>query len=98
MHDGIFKQKEKKENEKRDSRVKTQKGSQERKWEDSKDSWTEQTKEWRVNNQEASEASTRSSIPFETKKFEPFTQECLSQTPESITMGLDACQIAIFRD
>ena len=40
----------------------------------------------------------RSSIPFETGKFEPFIQECLSQTPESITVGLDAYKITIFRN
>ena len=37
------------EKKKRDSRVKTWKGSLEQKREDSKDSWAEQTKEWRVN-------------------------------------------------
>ena len=83
------------EKKKRDSRVKTQKGSLERKREDSKDSWAEQTKEWRVNNQEASEASTRSSIHFETRKFEPSIEECLFQTLEPITVGLNAYQIAI---
>ena len=81
-----------------DSRVKTRKGSLEQKREDSKDSWAKQTKEWRVNNQEASEASTRSSIPFETRKFDLSIQKFLSQTLESITLGLDAYQIAIFRD
>ena len=58
----------------------------------------EANKRMKVNNQKASEASTRSSIPFETKKFDLSIQKCLSQTPESITVGLDACQIAIFRD
>ena len=88
----------KKENEKHDSRVKTQKGSLERKWENPKDSWTERTKEWKVNNQEASEASRRSLIPFETRELKLFICEYLSQTSKSITMGLDACQIVIFRN
>ena len=59
------------------------------------ESITEQTKEWKVNNQEAFEASTRSSIHFETRKFEPSIQEYLFQTLESITVGLNAYQIAI---
>ena len=53
MHDGTIKQKEKEkmnENKKRDSWVKTQKGSLERKWKDSEDSWVKQIKEWKVNN------------------------------------------------
>ena len=50
--------------EKCDCKVKTQKGSLERKWKDSKDSWAEQTKEWRVNNQEASvEEGFESKLP-----------------------------------
>ena len=76
VHDGIIKQKEKKrENEWKEKVTlgwKPKKGSLKRKWEDSKDSWVEQTKEWRVNNQEASEASTRSSIPFENQKIGTF--------------------------
>ena len=101
MHDRTIKQKEKEkmnEKKKRDSRVKTQKGSLERKWKDFEDSWVKQTKEWRVNNQEASEASTNSSIPSKIRELEPSIQECLSWIPESITVGLDACQITIFKD
>ena len=78
MHDGTIKQKEKdkmNEKKKRDSRVKTQKGSLEQKWKDSKDSGVGQTKEWRVNNQEASEASTKSSTSSKIGKSKPSTQE-----------------------
>ena len=100
MHDGTIKQKKEKINEKkkRDSRVKTQKGSLERKWKDSEDSWVKQIKEWKVNNQEASEASTSSLIPFEIGELESSIQECLLWIPEFITVGLDACQIVIFKD
>ena len=96
VHNGTIKEKcEWKE--KCDSRVKTRKGSLEQKWKDSKDSWAGQTKEWRVSNQEASKASTRSSIPFKIRKFDLSIEKCLFQTPESITIGLDACQIIVFR-
>ena len=64
--------------EERDSKVKTQKGSLERKWENPKDSWAERTKGWKVNNQEAYETSMRSSIPSETRELEPSICECLS--------------------
>ena len=36
--------------------------------------------------------------PFQNQKFEPSIQEFLSQISESITVGLDACQISIFND
>ena len=59
---------------KRDSRVKTRKGSLEQKeiW---KYSWAEQANEWRVDNQEASKASTGSSTPSNTEKSKPFIQK-----------------------
>ena len=57
-----------------DSRVKTQKGSLEKK-EILKDSWAEQANEWRVDNQEASETSTGSSIPSKIEKSKPYIQE-----------------------
>ena len=90
--------KEKMNKKKRDSTVKTQKGSLERKWKDFEDSWVKQTKEWKVNNQEAYETSMSSPIPSEIEELEPSIQECLCWIPESITVGLDACQIAIFKD
>ena len=71
MHNGTIKEKEKWK--KRDSRVKTRKGSLEQK-EILKDSWAEQANEWRVDNQEASEASTSSSIPSKIEEFELFIQ------------------------
>ena len=40
----------------------------------------------------------RSLIPFGTRELEPSTYECFFQTPKSITMGIDACQITIFRN
>ena len=87
-----------KKKEERDSRVKTQNGSLEWKQENPKDSWAERTKEWKVNNQEASKASMRSLIPSKTRELEPSICECLSQTPESITVGLDTSQIVIFKN
>ena len=59
---------------KHDYRVKTRKGSLEQK-EILKDSWAEQANEWRVDNQEASEASTSSSTPSNTEKSKPSIQE-----------------------
>ena len=61
----------KKKRKKCDSRVKTQKDSLEQKWEDSKDSWTEQTEEREGNDRTAPEAFMRSSTPFKTEKSEP---------------------------
>ena len=61
--------KKKRKTKKRDSRVKTRKGSLERK-KILKDSWAEQANEWRIDNQEASEAFTGSSIPSKIGEFE----------------------------
>ena len=72
MHNGTIKEKIEKKKKKCDSRVKTQKGSLERKWDDSKDSWTERTKEREGNDQTVAEASIRSSIPFENQKIGTF--------------------------
>ena len=57
---------------KRDSRVKTQKGSLERKWEDSKDSWTKQTEKREGNDRTAPEAFMRSLTSFKIKKILTF--------------------------
>ena len=72
-----MRQLKKKENEKkkeRDFKVKTQKSNLEWK-KNPKDSWAERTKEWKVSNQEASEGSMRSLIPFETRKSESSIQD-----------------------
>ena len=50
--------------------MKTRKANLERKKEILKDSWAEQANEWRVDNQEAFEASTGSSIPSKIEEFE----------------------------
>ena len=63
------KENEKNDKEKHDSRVKTRKGSLERKI-ILKVSWAEQANEWRVDNQEASKASTGSPIPSKIGEFE----------------------------
>ena len=63
-----------------------------------KDSWAEQTEEWKGKDQTASEASIRSSTLSKTKNLDPLFQNIFPWIPESITVGLDACQIAIFRD
>ena len=84
--------------EKCDSKVKIQKGSLERKWKDSKDSWARQTKEWRVNNQKASKASTKSSTPSKSGNLNLLFKSFFSQIFKSITVGFDACQMAIFRN
>ena len=83
------------------SRVKTQKGSLEQK-QNFKDSWAVRTKKtkkkWKGNDLIAPEAFMRSSTPSKIDKPEPSLQEHLPQIFEFITVDLDACQIAIFRD
>ena len=94
VHNGTI---EKEKNEKRDFRVKTQKGSLERK-RDFRRLMSRTDQRMRVNNQEESGASTSFSIPSKIEEFESSIRKCLSRIPKSITMGLDAHQIAIFRD
>ena len=97
----MIEQLKKKENEWKEKVTlgwKSKKGSLKRKWEDFKELRAQRTKEWKVNNQEASEASTGSSIPSNTKKPKPSIQEFLPQIFKFVMVGLDACQIAIFRD
>ena len=50
------------------------------------------------NNRTAPETLMMSSTPSRIDKSEPSIQESLPQTSESITVGLDACRITIFRD
>ena len=62
-----------------------------------KDSWVKQTEEWKGNDRTTLEAFLRSSTPFKIGKSEPFIREYLPQIVESITVGLNTCQIAKFR-
>ena len=55
-------------------------------------------KKWKGNDQIAPEAFMRFSTPSKIEKPEPSLQEHLPQIFEFITVGLDACQIAIFKN
>ena len=83
---------------KNDSRVKTRKGSLEQK---RKNFWSPMNKkkeEWKGNDQTASKASMRSFTLSKTKNLNSSFQNAFTRILESITVGLDVCQIAIFRD
>ena len=88
----------KKEKRKNDSRVKTRKGGLEQKQENFQRLMGRATEKWKNNDQTAFEASMRSSTLFKTEKLNLPFQNAFPRIPESITMGLDACQIAMFRD
>ena len=77
---------------------KPEKGGLEQKQEIFEDSRAKRTEEWKCNDRIAPEAFMRSSTPSKTRKSELFIREHLPQISETITVGLDACQIAIFRD
>ena len=63
-----------------------------------KNSRAEQIEKWKGNNRTAPEAFMRSLTLSKSDKSEPSIQESLPQIPESITVGLDAYQITIFKD
>ena len=77
---------------------KLEKGSLEQKQEIFEDSRAKRTEEWKGNDRMAPEAFMRSSTPSKIDKSEPSIQESLPQISKSITVGFDACQIAIFKD
>ena len=61
-------------------------------------SWANRTEEWKGNDRTALEASMRSSTFSKEKKLNLFFQNAFPWILESITVGLDAWQIAMFRD
>ena len=83
---------------KNDSRVKTRKGSLEQNEKISEVSWAKQMEECKGNNRTASESSMRSFTLSKTKNLNPSFQNALPWILKSITVGLHACQIAIFRN
>ena len=83
---------------KRDSRVKTQKDGLEQKRENSQRLVGKANRRMKGQRSIASEASMRSSTLSKTKNLNLQFQNTFPRIPESITVGLDACQIAIFRN
>ena len=77
---------------------KPEKGSLERKQEIFEDSRAKRIEEWKGNDRTTPEAFMRSSTPSKIDKSEPSIQESFPQISKSITVGLDACQIVIFRN
>ena len=80
-----------------DSRVKTRKGSLEQKREKFWKLMGEANRRMKGNDRTASESSMRSFTLSKTKNLNSSFQNAFPRILESITMGLDACQIAIFR-
>ena len=83
---------------KNDSRVKTRKGSLEQKLEKFRKLMGEANKRMKGNNRTASESSMRSFTLSKTKNLNSSFQNVFTQILESITVGLDTCQIAIFKN
>ena len=83
---------------KNDSRVKTRKGGLEQKWENFRRLVGETNRRMKGNNRTASESFMRSFTLSKTKNLNSSFQNALLRILESITVGLDACQIVIFRN
>ena len=83
---------------KRDSRVKTRKGGLEQKRENFQRLVGRANRRMKGNDQTASESSMRSFTLSKTKNLNSSFQNAFPRILEFITVGLDACQIAIFRN
>ena len=87
-----------KKKRKNDSRVKTRKGSLEQKWENFWSLTDEANERMKGQRPDSIQSLYEVLYPFQDQEFEPSVPKCFPRILESITVGLDACQIAIFRN
>ena len=80
------------------SRVKTRKGSLEQKRENFWSLMGEANRRMKGQWPDSIRSLYEVLYPFQNQKFELLVQNAFPQILESITVGLDACQIAIFRN
>ena len=83
---------------KNDSRVKTRKGGLEQKWENFRKLMGEANRRMKGQRPDSIRNLYEVLYPSQNQKFELLILECLPSILESITVGLDACQIVIFRN
>ena len=95
---GQSKNKKRMKMKKCDSRVKTRKGSLEQKRENFRKLMGGVNRRVKGNDQTTSESSMRSFTLSKTKNLNSSFQNAFPRILESITVGLDACQIAIFKN
>ena len=77
---------------------KPEKGSLEQKRKIFEALWAKQTEEWKGDDRTASEAFMRYCTLSKTKNLNFLSNNAFPCILESITVGLDACQIVIFSD
>ena len=81
-----------------DSRVKTRKGGLEQKRENFQRLMAGTNKRMKGQQPDNTRSLYEVLYPFQNQNLNPLFQNTFPRIPDSITVGLDACQITIFRD